>query len=189
MPDFCSPNSLNLVVPLNPRADDRDVALDLKLRSGVDVPVHLAAFDGQTGLRRILCGGDGRPDFRYWRSDEGRRFTVAGYFPTEKVRLGKPITRAKSRWHLRTDGSPAGDGHDHALFRRVDRRPILDEEGMPIPFAPVGCDRGRHATADAQGRLSSRPSSRIKVQRLDGADAGTWKIGRPQRACSTSSPT
>ena len=85
MPDSCSPNSFNFVVPLNPRADDRDVALDLKLRlgSGGSRPSGALMVDGSL---MNLCGARWQPDVRHWQTEEDA-IHGRGIFPDRNRRL------------------------------------------------------------------------------------------------------
>jgi len=148
-PSFCDPQDFNLVVPLNPRADDRDVTLDLKLRSGVDVPVRLVASDGQAQSGEFFVLRDGG----FWRYVKEDHFMVDGYFPTETLRLEVYDPGRNLVGTAELTGPPPAmltmTLHPGASIAGR----VLDEDGLPVPYAPIGCGRSHQATTDAQGRF------------------------------------
>jgi beta-lactamase regulating signal transducer with metallopeptidase domain len=180
VPEFCRPNNWNLVVPLDPRADDREVALDLKLRSGAEVTVHLIAFDGQPLSVSDDCVVHGARERGPWQPSDGDHFTVVGYFPTETRRLDVyyPARNLVGRYDL-TGAPPATLTITLRPGATIAGR-VLDEEGLPVRYAPINCGDGRQVTADAQGRFELKGL-------LPGSKYNAWTAlmrregNRPQR--------
>jgi protocatechuate 3,4-dioxygenase beta subunit len=77
--------SFNLLVPLDPRPDAREITVDLKLRSGVDVTARVRTSDGQPLGTYYVLGADERR-FPWMKQDEDR-FTIVGCYPDETRRL------------------------------------------------------------------------------------------------------
>jgi protocatechuate 3,4-dioxygenase beta subunit len=84
LPDLCSAQSFNLLVPLDPRPGEGDLTIDLKLRSGVDVTARVTALDGQP-LGEYYVLGASRDVF--WSEQSQDRFTIVGCYPEETCRV------------------------------------------------------------------------------------------------------
>src|SRR5262249_28368684 len=83
-PKRCGASGLNLVLPLNPQPDDREVTADLTVNSGATIPGRVVGPDGRLLGDYVINGA--RRGIRFGReSDEA--FTIVGYFPTETRRV------------------------------------------------------------------------------------------------------
>jgi beta-lactamase regulating signal transducer with metallopeptidase domain/protocatechuate 3,4-dioxygenase beta subunit len=151
VPEICRPPALNLLVPLNPRADEREIALDLKLRSSLEVPVHIVAFDGRPlSGESFVQGANDRTQFR---PHEGDRFKIAGYLESEPRRIVvyHPAQNLVGFYDL--SGAPPAT-------LTITLRPsasiagrVLDAEGLPVSRVQIRCEDTRLVTTDANGRF------------------------------------
>jgi protocatechuate 3,4-dioxygenase beta subunit len=134
VPEACMAYNFNLLVPLNPRAGDRDVVLDLKLRSGVDISARVLVSDGQPLGEYYVLGASGRGG---WLRSTEDRFTVVGCFPMETRRLFMyhPARNLVALYDL--TGVPP-ESPEITLRRGasiVGR--VLDADGLPVPNALI----------------------------------------------------
>jgi len=83
-PSDCYTGGQNLLVPIDPKPDDTVVNVDLKLRSGTDIPGRALSPEGQPLTDYFVAGATGNPP---WSMSKGEEFNVIGYFPSEKRRL------------------------------------------------------------------------------------------------------
>jgi protocatechuate 3,4-dioxygenase beta subunit len=132
VPHPCRANSFNLLVPLDPRPDTREMTVDLNLRSGVDVTARVRTFDGQPLGTYYVLGAAGEYS---WAEQSADRLTIVGCYPEETRRLflyqparnlvasadvtGVPPDPIEIR--LRPGGSIIGR--------------LLDEDGLPVEGA------------------------------------------------------
>lgn len=151
VPEPCRPNTLSLVVPLNPRADDREMALDLKLRSAVEVPVHAVAFDGRPLSGE--CFVQGARDRLPFRRNEGDRFKIVGYVETEARHIVVYYPGQNLVGFHDLSGTPPATLTItlHPAASIAGR--VLDEEGLPVPRVQIRCEDTRLVTTDADGRF------------------------------------
>ncbi len=127
VPTMCIASAHNFLVPVNPAADDSELAVDLDLHSGVDIPGLVLDPDGRL-LGDFVVAGARRGV--QWDRNAGESFTVRGYFPTEKRRL--------CVYH---------DGRNLAGFRDLTGNP---PEKVEITLQPAATLTGRALNADGE---------------------------------------
>ena len=84
VPPSASLELFNLLVPVDPRPEAQDMAVDLKLRSGVEVTARVRTSDGRPlGTYYVLGAGNENA----WMEQNEDRFTIVGCYPEETRRL------------------------------------------------------------------------------------------------------
>ncbi len=84
VPRYCQSQTFNLLVPVNPRPEAEDMAVDLKLRSGVDVIARVRTSDGQPLGTYYELGAMSQNS---WMEQNEDRFTIVGCYPEETRRV------------------------------------------------------------------------------------------------------
>jgi hypothetical protein len=80
----CQANNFNLLVSLNPPPQAKDMTVDLKLHSGLEVTARVRTLDGRPPGTYYVLGDAEEPT---WTKHNEDRFTIAGCYPEETRRL------------------------------------------------------------------------------------------------------
>jgi protocatechuate 3,4-dioxygenase beta subunit len=159
-PSMLYADNYNLLVPVNPRVEDHNRVVELKLRSGVDVSVRVAAFDWQPlGEYYVL----GARDRAWWTPFNEDRFTIAGCFPTEMRRLFfyQPARNLVASYDL-TGIPPEPPQVTLRLGGTIAGR-VLDQDGNPVQNANI--------SGDGWGPLRASPGHLADIERNRGVMA------------------
>jgi hypothetical protein len=84
LPRPCQSQAFNLLVPVDPRPEAEDMAVDFKLRSGVDVIARVRTSDGQPLGTYYELGAMSQNS---WMEQNEDRFTIVGCYPEETRRV------------------------------------------------------------------------------------------------------
>ena len=126
--------SVNLVVPLNPEADAKEVAVNLELSSASDVTGRVVSPEGKALTDYYVHGV--RPRLPWYRNTE-EEFKVVGYFPTESRRLVFYDPKGNFAGYYDLTGEPPAK-------LEIKLRPaatlvgrLLGTDGKPLAHAPI----------------------------------------------------
>jgi hypothetical protein len=134
VPGIISANIYNLLVPINPRAEDHDQTVELKLHSGVDVSLRVVTFDGRPLGEYYVLGVRERS---WWTPYNESRFTIAGCFPSETRRLFlyQPARNLVASFDL--TGIPPESPQITLRPGGTIAGRVLDQEGHPMPNVDI----------------------------------------------------
>jgi protocatechuate 3,4-dioxygenase beta subunit len=170
VPTQLSANLYNLLVPISPRAEDRDCVVELKLRSGVNVSVRVAAFDGQPLGEYYVLGARAHA---WWMPFTENRFTIAGCFPAETRRLS--FYQAARNLVASYDLVGIPPEPPQVTLRPAGRIAgrVLDQDGHPMQNADI--------SGGGRGPLRASPGHLADMER----NRGEMVPGRPGGYVST----
>jgi len=133
-PDWCIASAFSLLTPLNPKPEEKELTVDVTLRSMLNIPGRVLDPEGKPLADYLI---DGARRMTVWLKNEGEAFTVQGYSPEEK--------RWVMAWHpeLNLVGYSVLTGEPPEKVE-IKLRPaatltgrVLDADGLPLKNAQI----------------------------------------------------